>query len=444
MGFFSGLGWLAFIVGVCATILAYLNIKGAPEFLKRFKDWKFLAVYDAIVLVFILSGELFFIAKPGTAYAVQYPWGGDQAITSQGFKTKWFGRLIPISFEIAIQDTLGNVHTQDEIYYRRARPREFSDAIKADVATSIVISVNYQDEEGFLEMADKNRSEEKLVYARIISVYDQALKNTCKLMSAQEYINGASAQFDYYLRDQLENGMYLTEEVYEESSETPIFDSLANRTVATSLSDRQKTKKYVIKYDKQGQPIRDLSNSLHKYGLTVQQAAVTSIDWEGAFDKRLDQQKEQVASTQLEKQKAEKEYYAMQAAIQKGEREKAEEQKKLEKEQITKIIAAETAAKQAEWKVTEETNLLAASKKQAERIRVEAEAESYKNRNLVSAGLTPQERAEWDYKTAVGVAEQLKELKLPQVYIGQDAKPGGTLLESLIGAEMAKQLLGKQ
>jgi len=77
--------------------------------------------------------------------------------------------------------------------------------------------------------------------------------------------------------------------------------------------------------------------------------------------------------------------------------------------------------------------------------KVAADAESYQNAKLVSAGLTPQERAEWDYKTSVGVARELKELHLPEIFIeGSDAKnSNNTLLESLIGADLAKQMINR-
>lgn len=51
----------------------------------------------------------------------------------------------------------------------------------------------------------------------------------------------------------------------------------------------------------------------------------------------------------------------------------------------------------------------------------EGEAKAAANRALVSAGLTPAERAEWDYKTAVGVAQALAESKVswvPSVMFG--------------------------
>lgn len=402
----------------------------------------------AFAVIMLLSDGLFFVAKPGTAYALQYVWGGDKAVTSQGLKLQWFGRTIPISFEIAFQDTLGDVANQDEIYYRTAEWREFSDAIKAQVATSLVIGVDYQDEETFLGMADKNRSEGKLVHARVIPIYDQVLKNTCKLQTAQDYIAGASTQFDYYLRDQLQHGMYLTEEIQVEDTETVIGDS-TRRTVTSKGGNTRKVKRYKIRIGKDGQPLRDEGNSLKAYGLSVRQAAVTQVNWEDAFDRRLDAQKDQVAQTQLKKQEAEKYYYEKLSEEQKGEKDKVAEQKKLEKEQIQLTIAAETAVKVAKYQEEEQTNLLAASRKASERIKVEADANSYKNRQMVSAGLTPQEKAEWEYKIAVGVAEKLagpEGLVLPQVYIpgGDGGKGNDDLISKLLGAELAKQMLNKK
>lgn len=69
-----------------------------------------------------------------------------------------------------------------------------------------------------------------------------------------------------------------------------------------------------------------------------------------------------------------------------------------------------------------------------------ADAKAYKNAKLVNAGLTPQEKAEWEYKTAVGVAGEISKLNFPQTMIIGGEDSSGTPLESLIGAAMAKQL----
>jgi hypothetical protein len=423
-------------------------------------NWKKTVGLSFLGLLLTTISGMFFYNPAGTATSVQYLWGGDEAVTSQGLKMKLWGKTIPISFEIAMQDfipkrdtegNLVNPNKEEGIYYRQAQRMEFADAIKADIATSLVVSVNYEDEETFLSMADKNRSEAKLVYARVYPVYDQALKNTCKLMDAQDYISGASSTFDFYLKDQMENGMYRVKEVTTTVEESPITPNDSNRTVVKNkVASKTKTeKKYVIIYEN-GQPVRDASNSLKRYGLKVEQAAVTNIDWEEEFDKRLQLQKEQVAQTQLEKQEAEKEYYATQKAIAKGEREKAEVKVKLEKAQLEKTIAAETRAKEASYKEKEESNLLAAAKKQALRIRVTADADAYEIRKKVNAGITPEKRLQMELDASVDRTKALagpNGLQLPSQYLSGGGKGGSSkddMLMLIITQMMQQNKVGKQ
>lgn len=426
------------------------TVKAHPSILTGWNGKKTIMFVLIGLGLMVLKG-MFFVNKSGTATSIQYLWGGDKAVTTQGLKLKFWGKTIPISFEIAMQDYIDGkdeIHQQEGIYYRASQQKEFADAIKAYIATSLVVSVDYQNEEMFLSMADKNRSEEKLVYARIYPVYDQALKNTCKLMDAQDYISGAASQFDYYLKDQMENGMYLTEEVYTEIDEEPIVASDSTKTVVkTKINNKKREKKFRIRRDSNGDPIRDTSNSLKRYGLTVRQAAVSNIDWEDTFDTRLDKQKEQVAQTQLEKQEAEKEYYATQKAIAKGEREKAETRVKLEKEQLEKTIAAETRAKEASYKEQEESNLLAASKKRAQRIRVTADAEAYEIKKKVVAGITPEKRLQMELDASVNRMKALagpQGISLPSTMFSGSTGNGkdGSILESIIGAKILSGEIG--
>ena len=156
-------------------------------------------------------------------------------------------------------------------------------------------------------------------------------------------------------------------------------------------------------------------------------------------------QKNEVAQTQLEKQQAEREYYRAKKEVAKGESEKAKERARLEKIQIQQTIEAETEAKVAEFNLIKEKKQYEVELFKAKSKKVAADAQYYENAKLVSAGLTPQEKAEWEFKTAVGVAEQLKELKLPETYI-EGGKTGqtGNLLESLIGADLAKSMIQKK
>ena len=78
----------------------------------------------------------------------------------------------------------------------------------------------------------------------------------------------------------------------------------------------------------------------------------------------------------------------------------------------------------------------------AEAQKVKADAESYQNKKLVQAGLTPQERAQLEKDIAIGVAKEMAKINFPQTMIitGDEKGGSGTPLEALIGAAMAKQL----
>nr|WP_299384600.1 cell envelope integrity protein TolA [Allomuricauda sp.] len=438
------------LFGILIILLGIVTLVAKPIFrtsklLQWFTPKRSLQIIGVGILMSIITGT-FFYAEPGTAYAVQYPWGGQKAVFRQGIHTKMWGRLIPIQFELPIKYVIpnpeGNLGEQSEYAnVDAAKYWAFSDAVKARIATSVVISINTEDQSQFLSVADRNKTEKNLIRSRIIPNIDQSIKNTCKLMDAQDYISGQASDFDRYFKDQLENGMYVLEEYVHNEDKDIIGDSATVRTVVNKES---KQKRFRIKF-KDGRPIREEGNSLKAYGLTVVQAVVTEIDWETTFDKRLQLQKEEVAQTQLEKQQAEREFYRAQKEKARGEAEKAAERARLEKEQIQKTIAAETEAKVAEFNLVKEKKQFEVEKYKAQSKKVAADAEAYQNAKLVSAGLTPQERAEWDYKTSVGVARELKELRLPEIFIeGTDSETSdNTLLESLIGADLAKQMMNK-
>lgn len=438
------LGILVIVFGL-GTLLAKALFKNVAA-LQWFTAKRSLQIVLIGLVLSIVTGA-FFYAEPGTAYAVQYPWGGQKAVFRQGINSKMWGRLIPIQFELPIKyvipNTEGDLGEQSEYAnVDKAKYWAFSDAVKARIATSVVISINTEDETQFLSVADRNKTERNLIRSRIIPNIDQSIKNTCKLMDAQDYISGQASDFDRYFKDQLENGMYVLEEYVTNQNKEIIGDS---STVRTVVNKESKQKRFRIKF-KDGAPVREKGNSLKAYGLTVVQAVVTEIDWEATFDKRLQLQKEEVAQTQLEKQQAEREFYRAQKEKARGEAEKAAERARLEKEQIQKTIAAETEAKVAEFNLIKEKKQFEVEKFKAQSKKVAADAESYQNAKLVGAGLTPQERAEWEYKTAVGVAGQLKSLNLPEIYIegNQGKSSNGNLLESLIGADLAKTMMQKK
>jgi regulator of protease activity HflC (stomatin/prohibitin superfamily) len=407
----------------------------------------------AVGLVFSQASRTIFYADEGFNYMVQYPWGGQKVVKRPGLSTKWWGRTIPFQNEIVFKYVLPNPdgslpanssHAKVEL----AQPWEFNDAIKGHIATSVIVGVNVVDDATFIQMVLKNKTENNLLYSRIVPTINSAIRNSAKLMSAQEYLVGRSSDFDYYFRDQLEHGSYrLKEEFVEDEGESIIGDTAVVRTVGSNKQPMKKV--YKIMLDTNGNPIRQLGEDgatvFKLYQLTIVDAIAEKVDWEEKFDNRLDTQKQLVADVQKEKQEAEKEFYRAKKEEQAGEANKIKKQKELELIQIEETVAAETRMKSAKYKKEEEQNLLSAAEIEAKRIKAIADAESYKNQRLVSAGLTPQEKAYWSYRSDSITSANFSKMQPPStVIMSGDGKGGGDLTNALIQAEMAKKILNKQ
>ena len=109
-----------------------------------------------------------------------------------------------------------------------------------------------------------------------------------------------------------------------------------------------------------------------------------------------------------------------------------------------KIKATEVTKAEQEREVAR----LAAERAEFEKKRIiaEGQAEAEANRLKVAAGLTPQERASWDYKTAVGIAEALANSKVqwvPSIMIGGTDGKGGANAMDAVGLNMMLDVVKK-
>ena len=298
--------------------------------------------------------------------------------------------------------------------------------------------------EKFLDVALKARSQNNLVYSRVLPYRNAVLKNTAKLMSAQEYIAGGSAEFDRAFKDQLELGMYVLEEVVDNTPGDTIGQLHSTRLVG---ADQEQVKKYKIRYDtKTKEPLRN-QGALLEYGLTVQQAVVDKIDWEDKFETRLDNQKAEVAATQLERQKTQKATEVKKRIIEEGEANKAEERAKLEKEQIQKTIAAETIVKENEFFLQAEKVMFEKSKIEVQSRRILADVKKYEIEQ--ADGLSERDKyiIDKNVEKGIGVATQVKDTRFPQfMYFGGGTSTGTAsntpMIYDLLGAKLAESMFG--
>jgi len=105
--------------------------------------------------------------------------------------------------------------------------------------------------------------------------------------------------------------------------------------------------------------------------------------------------------------------------------------------QMKLVVEAETKVKVAEQDKAQQKVQAEAAELEAKKIKTLADAEAYRNQRLVSAGLTPQERAQFEMDTKIGVAEQLSKIALPTTYMsGSNGNGSASMLESIIGSKL--------
>ena len=110
------------------------------------------------------------------------------------------------------------------------------------------------------------------------------------------------------------------------------------------------------------------------------------------------------------------------------------EQEKIKAVEVTK---AQQAFEVAELQAKE-------ANEKAKKIIAEGKAEAEANRLKVQAGLTPQEQAEWNYKTTVGVAEALSKSEVkwvPDVMLSGNG--GGNNAMDAVGLRMVMDIADK-
>ena len=451
------------------TLLLFLAIAGFILPLIGFENKFTTALTSRIQALFALLGlalligvnGMFFMADAAENYVLQYPWGGTQTIVNEnGLKLRLWATMIKVDQEIAVKHLPpenwnkyenGLWEDSGDAYMLPAGDFEFNDAIVAHIGNAVVLETGgARNIDEFTQLAINAKNEEGLVYNRIVPLINVATKTTAKLMAAQEYIYGASSDFDKWFLDQLQNGTYELE--IDEVLSLRVDTVGQNNITSVSSGGSTDLIRYIIKRDTVktsptfGEPIR-INKGLSRYGITVVQADADNIDWEDKFDIRLDELKDIVASRQKSFENTQLAIQETRRIVEEGERDKAEEQARLEKEQIQKVIDAETAVKVAEQQLAEERLLKQKSEVEAEKIKTLADAEAFKNKQLVSAGLTPQERAELELKKADVVSANLAKLQMPSTMIigGQQGSGGAQgadgILSLLISSELAKGML---
>ena len=356
----------------------------------------------------------------------QYPFTGKMAFwTEPGLKWQWFGKTTKyyktnqVWFDQIAQERNGDYATTG--LDNGAFTITYADKGKGFVLGSVRIEMPTNHEQLNLIQSHYG-SEYRLMEELIKPTIGKVILACGPLMTSLESVAEKRNDLIAYATDQLNNGIYATK--------TKTVERLNSIT-----NEMEKVHQAEIVYDEYGNPKRNEESPFVKYGLKVSQLAIADLKYESATNNQISRQREADMDIITAKAEAAK---AIQQTI------KIEEEGKQKAAQAKWEQEAVKAAEVTRAQQAYEVAALAAKEavEVAKKVKAEGEAEAFRQRKLVEAGLSPKERAEIDKATKIGVAEALSKIQLPKIVM-TGGNGGDNAAMDAMGLKMMTDLVDK-
>lgn len=380
---------------------------------------------------------------------IQYPWGSVKVIDTAGWYMKAGGNYW--SYPRNWQVEYDKEHTFKVV---------FNDGGSA-VMNAMVRFASPLTVDGKRRFHQLFGGDEIAVESAVWAHLSDAMKSSGPVMSASEHQSARRGEFTSLVQDQLQKGLFEMKRI--------------SKTLQDQYDDKGKPITVYateVVYDESGTNQRVARPSpLTDFGIIITQFSITDVTYDDQTQRQFAQKKEAFLSAEGSKAQREKEVQERLMVEEKGRREKAESEaialrRKAEEVingQREKEVAELKAQKEkviAETKAQMELAVALLTKQQAEtraqqelevakfdRMRAEEEAQgqiilaSAKEKALKLGGaISDRDRilAEIERDKAIGVAERLSKVNVPQFIIG--GSQGGDINSSLINMFLLKQL----
>ncbi len=344
------------------------------------------AVVIIAVIVAALSSMLFQTNDAGYVQVKQAAGTGEMTVrTTPGVYAQMFGDI----HEYKISDVY-DFNTDDEQIIVR-----FNDAATARISGQIKYRLPVT-AAGILKIHEDFRSFEAVQSDLVRQVVAASLKQSATHFGAEEVYSTRRSDFIDLVNAQIKSGIFATSYT-ERVRKDEDGNNFIQRIVAVRLNE-------------DGKPIISEPSAFDRYDVDLIQLVINDIDFDDKTDELIAKRKEAEQEQVVAKAKAER---AKQDAITAQEQGKANVAIAEAEALVIKKRAVIEAEKERE--VAEQQALKAEEEKKAIIARGEAEARA--NALKVTAGLTPQEKAQFDKETAIGVAAELAKVQLPKLMV---------------------------
>lgn len=392
-----------------------------------------------------------FFAKEGQLYYTLNPFGARDMVSTPGFKfivpftkVQEWSKYIDVK---AVPVNKKGEYTEDVTGIEGILPNGVKVMFIDRAMANVYISARFElpvEETAFIRLVETYRTPENLINNTLIPTINEQLTNVSFMYSADDYVSGGATDYKMTIEDALKNGGFVVKKV--EVRDTIYSESMVVDSDLTKKDRQIREIRTLVKNEKifeNGKPKR-VPHEINTNKVITAQVIVSDVKLEQKFVQKLTEQRDISAEKIIEIQKIETARAAQQRIVAEGERDKAAERVKQEKAQVGVLIEIETQVKQEESKRQLAEISVKTSELEAKALLTKERAVAEANRLKVQAGLTPEKKAEIEKETAIGVARELAKMATPEIVIMGENGKGGDLTNSLIQAEMAKNLINKK
>ena len=399
------------------------NSEKAPMSITKKTIIGIVTVGIAILLVLVCR-SMFEDADKSKNYVCQMPITGEYRVwTEGGLQMQMFGNVE--SYSKTSQVEFSGLEKNEQGYIaigeNPAAALTFNDKGRGMIVGSfrVVLPTDKQN----MEKIQRDFGSEKALINNLVRPTLYKVVTACgPLMSSLESVSETRTDLIDYITDQLNNGVYKTRAV-----KTEVINEITGETELRTSAERIEDASAPLGYKRQE------VSPFSQYGISCGLVSITDIKYDAATQDQIDAQKAANLAVITSKTKS---IEAMQKTIQIAEEGKAAAEKARWEQEQKKIVEVTKAEQERE------VARLAAEKAEFDKKKIiaEGEAEAAANRAKVAAGLTPQEAAEWKYKTDKAVAEAFAQVKLPTIVMGGGNGSNGGDLGNTVGMTMLWQM----
>lgn len=382
---------------------------------------------SVIFMLFLLQGA-FEDCDKSKIYVNQYPYTGNYAVwTNGGLQQQWWGNIYEYHKTSQVEFT--GVEKNKEGYVavgdNPGAAVTFNDKGKGFIIGSLRV-VLPTDANHMSKIQQDFGSEQALISALIRPTLYKVVTSCGPLMSSLESVSETRTDLIQYITDQLNDGVYKTK-----------MHKLTVVNELTGDSDIVAKAELIIDSNAPGGYKRQEVSPFSQYGIVCNLVSITDIKYDKMTQDQIDAQKAanlaQVTSKTKSLEAIQKTILVTEQGKQAAETAKWEQ----EKEKAKAVTKAEQEYEVARLEA-------ARAEEVAKRVKAEGEAKAAANRALVSAGLTPLERATIEKETAIGIAHELAQSQVrwvPEVIMGNSNGSGSAM--DAVGLNMLMQVVEK-